>query len=159
MWIAAIPICLLAASSVVAIVRSIPASYAGVPDEPAPSKHVAVASVPADAYSKDSQAELAGAQATIKHRHRASCSECGVIESIREIERPEVASRQHTLEINVAGRVSGGAIVASAAITGKSYEITVRFRDGSTTVFHGAGARTWRMGSRVIVIGRSIASN
>jgi outer membrane lipoprotein SlyB len=62
------------------------------------------------------------------------------------------------MEVKVAGRVSGGAIVAKPT-TSKSYEITVRFRDGSTTVFNETGSRTWRLGARVIMIGRSIASN
>ena len=125
LWIAGISICLLAALGVVAIVRSIPASYANVPVERALSKHRAVASVPADAYSysKDSQAELAGAQAAINRQNRALCPECGVIDSVRQI------------------------------------GVTIRFRDGSTMVLNEADPRTWRLGTRVIVIGRSSASN
>jgi hypothetical protein len=45
------------------------------------------------------------------------------------------------------------------AVTGKLYEITVRFRDGSTTVLNEASPRTWRLSNRVIVIGRSNAEN
>jgi hypothetical protein len=54
--------------------------------------------------------------------------------------------------------ISGGAVAASA-VAGNLYEFTVRFRDGSTTVLSEASPRTWRLGNRVIVIGRSNAEN
>ena len=159
LWIAGVSICLLAASGVVAIARSIPASYTNVPDERAPSKHQAVARVTADAYSysNDSQAELAGAGASINRQNRASCPECGVVDSVRQIERSGIVGRQATLDAKVAERVPAGA-VASSTIAGKSQEITIRFRDGSTMVLSEAAPRTWPKGTRVIVIGRSTAS-
>jgi hypothetical protein len=145
--IAGISICLLAASGVVAIVRSIPVSNASVPDERAPSKHRAVASVPGD---------VAETQATINRR--ASCPECGVVVSVRQIERSGGVDRQDTLDVKVAARGPGGAI-ASSALGGKSHEVTIRFRDGATIVLNEAGPRTWGLGTRVMVIGRSSASN
>jgi len=60
--------------------------------------------------------------------------------------------------VGIAGDGSGGATAAIAA-TGKDYEITVRFHDGSTTVFNEATTGTWRLGSQMIVIGGSKASN
>src|SRR5437762_10808836 len=51
-----------------------------------------------------------------------------------------------------------GAIVVSA-VTGNAYEITVRFRDGSTTVFNEATPLAWRLGRQVIVGGVSNASS
>jgi hypothetical protein len=156
-WIAGISVCLLAASGIVATFRSIPASYAGIPDKVTAAEHAAPADAAAEARASDPQSPLA-VTPTISRRSLASCSECGVVASIREIKRSEVLGRQDTMEVKVAGRVSGGAIVAKPT-TGKSYEITVRFRDGSTTVFNEAGSRTWRLGARVIMIGRSIASN
>ncbi len=157
MWLVAASSCLLAASGTVAIVRSIPASYAGIPDEGVAAKD-APTGRPVEARATDAKAQVAGARTTINRRNRAPCPECGVVESIRQIERAEVVGRQDTLGAKVGRRVSNDAIVAGA-ITGRSYEITVRFRDGSTTVFNEADPRMWRMGSRVIVIGRSIASN
>jgi hypothetical protein len=156
--IAGICIGLFAASGVVAIVRSIPASYSDVPDAHAPAKHRAVASVPTDVYLKDSRPELAGAQATINRQDRASCPECGVVESVRQIERSVGVGRQDTLDVKVAARGSGG-VIASSALGGKSYEVTIRFRDGSTMVLNEVGPRTWRLGTRVIVIGRVSSSN
>jgi len=41
LWIAGIAVCLLAASGTVAIVGSIPASYASIPAEDAPSRNAA----------------------------------------------------------------------------------------------------------------------
>jgi hypothetical protein len=155
-WIAGVSICLIAASGIVALIRSIPASYANIPDENAASAHAAVPRLPAHAssYSNDSQAAPAGALATINRRSRASCPDCGVIESIRQI---EVSGAQDALDVKVARRVSRDAI-ASSAVAGKRYEITVRFRDGSTAVFNQAGAQPGRVGNRVIVIGGSRAS-
>jgi hypothetical protein len=81
----------------------------------------------------DPRAPVTVARDTIDRRSRAWCAECGVVESIRQI----------------AG--SGGAIAANTT-TAKGYKITVRLRDGSSTVFNEANPGTWRLGSRVIVI-------
>jgi hypothetical protein len=128
MRIAVISIFLLAASAIVAVVRAIPASYASIPNERA-SEHAVVPSGLEDTYVNDP-------------RNRAWCPECGFVESIRHIESPRGAS---------------GSAIAASALTGKDYEITIRFRDGSTTVFNEATPRTWRLGSRVIVIAGSNA--
>ena len=160
LWITGVSFCLLVASGVVVIVHSIPASYANVPDERAPSTHRAVAGVTAEAYSysHDSQAKPAGARASINRQNRASCAECGVVDSVRQLERSGIAGRQATLDAKVAERVPAGAI-ASSTTAGKSQEITIRFRDGSTMVMSEAAPRAWPKGTRVIVIGRPSASN
>ena len=64
---------------------------------------------------------------------RARCRECGVIESVREVERPAKSSR--------------------------SYEITIRFYDGSRRLMHEARAPEWRTGDRVRVVNGVIRSN
>jgi hypothetical protein len=157
LWIAGICICVLAASGVVAIVRSIPASYASIPNDDAPLKRGAAPSGSENGRAINPQ-PLAEARDTINRRNRARCPACGVVESMRKIERPSDVGRQYTADIKVARGVTGSAIAANA-ITGKGYEITVRFRDGSTTVLNEASPRTWPLGSRVMVIGRSIASS
>jgi hypothetical protein len=163
MWIAGISICVLAASGIVTIVRSIPASYAGIPDEGAPSTRGAAPSLSEDARVDDPQARLAIAPDTISRRNRVRCPDCGVVESMRKIERSRDVGTQDSSNLRVARSVSSGVsagAIAASAIAEKNYEITVRFRDGSTTVFNEANARTWQLGSRVIVIGRSsVASN
>jgi hypothetical protein len=57
---------------------------------------------------------------------RASCDECGVIASMRQ-----VAALENAPEF---------------------YEMTVRFRDGSTRVFSDASPTNWRPGARIVLI-------
>jgi outer membrane lipoprotein SlyB len=162
MWIAGVSICVLAASGVVAIVRAIPASYASIPDERASSKQGGFPSAFEDAQADLPQARPAETRDTINRRNRVRCRDCGVVESIRQIERSIDASRPDTVAVKIAGGAVGGAsgsAGAARALTQSDYAITVRFRDGSTTVINEANARTWQLGSRVIVIGRSRASN
>jgi hypothetical protein len=80
---------------------------------------------PNSASAFNERARSEPAQTVVHYGGRASCSECGY-----------VVSSQH-----VAGSVAGA-----------TREITVRFRDGSTTVFNDADGRPWRVGSRVVVI-------
>ena len=148
LWLIAVSFCSLAAWGSAAILRSVPESYANIPPEGTVSEHVALSNAGADARPNDAQSLLAVTPPTSK---RITCSECGVVASIREIARPGAVGHQDTIDAKFAPHVSGGAI--------KSYEITVRFRDGSTTVFNETGTRTWRIGSRVILIGPSIAAN
>jgi hypothetical protein len=85
LWIAGIALFLLAASGTVAIVGSIPASYASIPDEDAPSHHAASARKTEDASAEDSEVPGAMPQAAVNRRNRAWCSACGVVESMRQI--------------------------------------------------------------------------
>jgi hypothetical protein len=155
MWIAGISACVLAASGV-AIVRSIPSSYASISDEGAPLEHRAAASASEDGSTGDLKAQVAVAPAAIRSRKRTLCPECGFIESIARIER------SHEGGVKAAGGLSGGASgegIAARPLTEASYEITVRFHDGSTTVFNDTAQRTWRTGNPVVVIGRTNTSN
>jgi hypothetical protein len=161
LWIAGISICVLAASGIGAIVRSIPASYANIPNEDAPLKRGAAPSGSENGPAINPQ-PLAEAQDTINRRNRVRCPACGIVESMRKIERPGDVGGQYTADISVARGLTGGAsgsAIDANAITGKGYEITVRFRDGSTTLLNEASPRTWPLGSRVMVIRRSNASS
>jgi hypothetical protein len=158
LWIAGISICVLAASGIGAIVRSIPASYANIPNEDAPLKRGAAPSGSENGPAINPQPVLD----PINRRNRVRCPACGIVESMRKIERPGNVGGQYTADIRVARGLTGGASgspIAANALTGKGYEITVRFRDGSTTVLNEASPRTWPLGSRVMVIGRSNASS
>ena len=64
---------------------------------------------------------------TAEPRPRIRCSECGVVESMRQIVQPGNAPALH--------------------------EITVRLRDGSTRVSSHTNPAQWRIGERVILIG------
>ena len=61
---------------------------------------------------------------------RATCAGCGVVELVREID----SRGDHAVEST------------------RSYELTIRFQDGSTRVFNEATPRTWRPGARIMVI-------
>jgi hypothetical protein len=61
-----------------------------------------------------------------------SCAECGMIESMREIEVPD-----ESIGVNAPG---------------ESYEITIRLQDGSMRVIIDANPTRWRHGDRVTVI-------
>ena len=92
----------------------------------------------------------------------ASCGRCGVIESVREVERP----RNVPGAISIAGTfgrdpmaVLNLLIGAMLAVqTGKNSgpdsfcEITVRFNDGSSRVLTEANPPAWKPGDRVKVI-------
>jgi hypothetical protein len=127
MCIAGLSFCMLAVLGIVAVARSIPASYAGMPDGGARPTYGSIAGGSLDASGPAS-------------RRRRACPECGIIESIRRIERYG----------DVAGDAGSGRTMAE-----KDFEITVRFRDGRTAVFNEATPRSWRSGGRVIVIAGS----
>ncbi|MND07243.1 hypothetical protein D3C83_291050 [compost metagenome] len=58
----------------------------------------------------------------------------------------------------VGGAVAGHQIEKHVKST-KSYDITVRFEDGSSRVINQASAPSWRVGDRVKVINGAIQSN
>ena len=132
LWIAGIALFLLAGSGTVAIVGSIPASYASIPDEDAPSHRPAAPRKIEDTSAVDSEVPGAIPQAAGNRRNRAWCSACGVVESIRQIDPAGEVGRQ---------------------------ELTIRFRNGETTVLNEATRRNWQLGNRVIVIGPPSASD
>jgi hypothetical protein len=162
MWIAGVGICSLAALGIVAIARTIPASYANIPGKDARSKDRTAPARMEDAGAKGPQVHVVLQPIAVSRPGRVPCSECGVIESMRQIERSSDSGRERAFDVKgtrgVPNTSSGVPITASAA-TEKRYEFTVRFRDGSTTVFSEAGARAWPLGSRVMVIGRAGAVN
>jgi outer membrane lipoprotein SlyB len=113
---------------------------------------------------------------------RAQCADCGVIESIREVETKGAGTGLGAVGGAVVGGVLGNqvgdgsgrriATVAGAvggAVAGhqiekhlksnKSYEITVRYENGSSSVIHEDSAPSWRVGERVRVTNGVIRSN
>ena len=113
---------------------------------------------------------------------QARCAECGVIESVREVATKGEGSGIGAVGGAVVGGVLGnqvgngtgktiatvvgavGGAVAGNEVekrvkTGKSYEITVRFEDGSSRVINEASAPSWRTGDRVKIINGVIQSN
>jgi len=127
--------------------------------------------------------ERAGSVSTqAKSPVQARCAECGVIDSIREVTTKGESSGlgvvggavvggllgnqvgagrgkdAATVVGAVGGAVAGNQIEKSVKST-KSYDITVRFEDGSSRVIHEENASAWRPGDRVKVIDGAIRSN
>ena len=156
MWNAGIFVCLLEAAGVVAIVRSIPNSFASIPDAMTRSAPQAAASGAEGMEADDPQANPDAMPAAVTPRRRMPCQECGTIASIREVEVLRDAGWQDSVDRrfskHIASGPAGRAIVRDPA-SARLYEITIRFRDGKTTVFNESGTPTWRIGNRVIVIG------
>jgi hypothetical protein len=151
LWLTGITICLLAVTGMIAVAHSIGAARAGGQDRGAPAVQRTAAG-PADAAdSLDREALPNGVPATISRRSRASCAECGVVESTRRVDHYVNAGRHDAV---LATGAAANPILANGvrATTGASYEVTVRLRDGSRTTFTEPTPRAWRPGSRVMVI-------
>jgi outer membrane lipoprotein SlyB len=132
---------------------------------------------------QEGSAEHTGNASTqAKSSSQAKCTECGVIDSIREVTTKGEGSGLGvvggavvggllgnqvgagsgkdvaTVVGAVGGAVAGNQIEKSVKST-KSYDITVRFEDGSSRVIHEANPSAWRLGDRVKVINGVIRSN
>lgn len=85
------------------------------------------ASLPVQAAPEGAAEPLAAPAAVLRSRRRWSCGGCGVVESVRLLER------------------TGDEPAA--------YEFTVRLRDGSTRTSTIANTARWRAGDRILLIG------
>ena len=123
MWIAGVAS--LCAAGIAAFIMWMPTAIGNPKDHATLTGLSPMSGQPAAANGdKDSASVLSGTPI------RTTCAECGVIESLREIR-----SRAE-----------------QAAESTRSYEFTIRFRDGSTRVFNEATPRIWRLGAEVKVI-------
>jgi outer membrane lipoprotein SlyB len=143
---------------------------------PAPAANSAPAPVPV-AAQPPVPAPVSSAVAA-----RPKCAECGVVESVREVETQGQASGLGAVGGAVAGGVLGNQVgggrgrdvmtvvgAVGGALAGhqiekkvkstKSYEITVRFENGSTRVFTESTAPAWRQGDKVRIINDRIQPN
>ena len=110
------------------------------------------------------------------------CRECGVIESVNEIEKAGEGSGLGAVAGGVVGAIAGkqvgggrgrnvmsvlgavgGAFAGNAieknARTVKSYDVTIRFEDGSSRTLSQANPPIWRTGDRVRLINGAIQPN
>lgn len=171
--VAGIAIILFCAAGIAAIMGWIPTSIGGtrdtttVGDKEKPAKKTAQPAVPAKA--KTPPAQVANSAPVTK------CSNCGVIESVREIAAKGEGSGLGAAGGAVVGgllghQVGGGSGKQIATVVGavggavagnevekrvkstKSYDITVRLDDGSTRVVNELNAPSWRSGDRVRVV-------
>ena len=177
-WIAGIAVTVFSAVGIAAIMGWIPTSTGGPGDGVVAAKQLATQPV-ARSHTASSRAP---AQIASTAPARARCAECGVIEAVREIDTKGEGSGLGAVGGAVVGGVLGhqvgggrgkdiatvvgavGGAVAGHEIekrvkSSKSYEITVRFEDGSSRVISEANAPSWRTGDRVKVINGVIQSN
>ncbi len=170
-WVAAISLIVFSAAGVGAMMGWIPTSI-GKQEE-------AVLTV-----KQDKQAPVRVAKAPVPAAVvvAAKCVDCGVIQSVREIEAKGVGTGLGAVGGAVVGgalgsQVGGGdgkkvmAVVGAVggAVAGneiekrvkstKSYEITVHLEDGTNRVFTEASAPSWRTGDKVRIVNGVIQSN
>ena len=98
--------------------------------------------------------QAASVPARSEARAKPRCPECGVIVSMREIQRHDEDSGP-----GAAGGVTAGNRDATRVKSTRSYEIIVRMADGSRRVIHDAKPASWRTGESLIVIGGVKPSN
>lgn len=145
---------LLAAAGLLAIPRWMPAASIGSVDAGPLSGQAAVEARAGIPDGAQVLREVPESSAATSPRTWPRCPECGVIESVRELGDSGGANAL----VPVANDARGPGAATDGAIAAKDgrrygYEVTVRFRDGSTTTFDVAGPRPWRVGSRVNVMG------
>lgn len=179
-WIAGIAITLFSLVGIAAFMGWIPSSI-GNPGEPrslSTSGDQATPSSPAVVKARKAPTHVAGHPPHPK----ATCAECGVIQSTREIVQAgdggaigivggavvggllghQVGGGRGKDIATVAGAVGGavaGNEIQKRVDTTKRYETVVRFNDGSSRVFSATQPTAWRAGDRVKVTNGVIHSN
>lgn len=174
MWVSSIAIVLFSGVGIAAFMGWLPSSYGK--QNAAPVSAAVTQAAPAAPVHKV-RAQVAGNSSS-----KTICAECGVIESVRVINNAKEPSGiglvggavvggllghqvgggrgqdVATVAGAVGGAVAGNAIEKNTGST-KSYEITVRFNDGSSRVFNETNPPSWQSGDHVKVIDGAIRSN
>ena len=174
MWIAGIALVVFCGAGIAALMGWIPGSD-GKPGEPSLTGKL----------EKPHAAEKAraAARATPKVLVAAICAACGVVQSVHELDSKgaggsgvgvvggavvggvlgnQVGQGDGRKIATVVGAVGGAVLgneIEKRVKTTKSYEITVRFEDGSSRVITEADATTWRSGDRVKVVNGILQAN
>ena len=172
-WVSAIALIVFCSAGVGALMGWIPVSSS----KPAEAVAVATPDKPKANQPKASPAKVAAAPlAAVK------CAECGVIQSVHEIETKGAGTGLGAVGGAVVGGVLGSQVgrgdgkkvmtvvgAVGGAVAGnevekrvkstKSYEVTVRFDDGTSRVITESSPPQWRNGDKVKVINGIIQSN
>jgi len=122
-WIASVA--LFCVAGIAALVMWIPTAIGNPKDHATLAGSSRIPIQPAGATGDTASARAVGDAPT-----GTACTECGVIESVRE----SAGRGEQTPEST------------------RSYEVTIRFRDGSKRVFSEATPRMWRSGTAVKII-------
>jgi len=178
-WAAGIALILFSAVGVGAFMGWIPTSMGGSDDKAALATQAANTPEPVRAKARAAPARVANsapAQASTK------CAECGVVESVREVDVKGQGSGLGAVGGAVVGGVLGNQVgggrgkdvmtvvgAVGGAVAGNEvekraksttrYETTVRFEDGSSRAISEANAPPWRAGDKVRVVNGVIQSN
>lgn len=184
-WIAGIALTLFCAVGIAAVMGWIPNSLSGTGDRAAIAQQAAnAAQPPALKAHRATAAQPAqeGYRAPARMAAVGNCAECGVVESVREIDAKGQGSGLGAVGGGVLGGLLGNQVGAGrgkdvmtvvgavgGAVAGnevekrvkatRSYEVTVRLNDGSSRVISEASLPAWRPGDRVKVIDGTIRSN
>lgn len=181
-WIAGIAVTVFSVAGIAAIMGWIPTSTSRPTDNAALAKESAAPAKPAAARARATPEQAPVQMAMNKPGVSAVCAECGVVESVREIDTKGEGSGLGAVGGAVVGgvlghQIGGGSGQKIATVVGavggavagneiekrvksaKSYDITIRFEDGSSRVINEANAPSWRVGDRVKVINGVIQSN
>ncbi len=175
---AAIAIILFCAAGVAAIMGWIPTTIGQSGENASPPQ--AVKSPPATPAAARPRAEPARPARTVTAA--AGCPDCGVVESVREVQTQGNASGVGAVGGAVVGGVVGNQVgggrgrdamtvlgAVGGALAGnqieknmkstKSYAITVRLEDGTTRVLREATLPTWRPGDKVRIVDGRLQAN
>lgn len=185
-WVAGIALILFSGIGIGALMGWIPTSISGPPDKARLDAQTAAkpqpkAKAPSAAPLRQSEPAKVASSAPARSTS-IKCVECGVIESVREVDTKGTGSGIGVVGGAVLGGVLGNQVgggrgkdvmtvvgAVGGAIAGnevekrvkstKSYAITVRFDDGSSRVISEANAPSWRAGDKVKIVNGLIHSN
>jgi len=187
-WIAGVALTVFCAVGIAAVMGWIPNSMSATGDKAVIEQQAANAAPPPAVKAHRAMASNATNPAEEVHNAPAriavvaTCAECGVVESVREIDAKGQGSGLGAVGGGVLGGLLGNQVgagrgkdvmtvvgVVGGAVAGnevekrvratKSYEITVRLNDGSSRVISQASAPTWRTGDKVKIVDGEIRSN
>ena len=186
-WAAGIAVVLFSAVGIGAVMGWIPTSMGGQGDSAALETEARNGNAPAPTRSQTSPVQRKAPvqvanSSPAPARASTRCAECGVIESVREINAKGSASGVGAVGGAVVGGLLGNQVgggrgqdvmtvvgAVGGALAGnevekrvkstKSYAITVRFDDGSSREINEANPPAWRAGDKVKVVNGVIQSN
>lgn len=167
---AGIAVILFSTVGVSAVMGWIPTSFGNTPDGVSPEKH-----------SGNAAKTPAPARVAQNSTAKVKCADCGVVESVRQVEQAgegtglgaaggavvggllghQVGGGSGKQIMTVVGAVGGavaGNQIEKQVKSTTGYETTVRFDDGSTRVF-ASSTSNWRSGDKVKVVNGVIQSN
>jgi outer membrane lipoprotein SlyB len=185
-WIAGVALTVVCAAGTAALMGWIPNSAGGPADRTPIERQSANDATPAAPKPHATAATNHPAQvahpAPARVAVASTCADCGVIESVREIDTKgsgsgvggvggavvggllgnQVGGGRGKDVMTVVGAVGGafaGNEIEKRVKSTKSYEITVRLQDGSSRAISSATLPTWRTGDKVKLVNGAIESN